>query len=173
MLFVFYVLIVYNIAVLQNQKTKRIQTILGRFDFNVGPETPIPTSRADSVTKAKFALRIGSQNTRKMQIDNISEGCQANSVTKDHKLDFGLFQETNKNWSTELYCSLPQLLFLDGPAKMIAASEPAQREGHLPGGCLIVAKGDHAGRFSSSTLTALVGFAMQPFMAKMVVAFLG
>ena len=65
---------------------------------------------------------------------------------KDHKLDLGLFQETNKNWSTKLCHSLQRLLFLDGPTKMIPASKPAQREGHLPGGCLMVAKGDHAGR---------------------------
>ena len=65
---------------------------------------------------------------------------------RDHRLDFGLFQETNKNWSTELCHALQRLLFLDGPAKMVTASEPAQREGHLPGGCLLVAKGAHAGR---------------------------
>ena len=65
---------------------------------------------------------------------------------KAHWLDFGLFQETNKNWSTELCRSLQRLFFLDGPAKMITASESAQREVHLPGGCLMVAKGNHAGR---------------------------
>ena len=85
----------------------------------------IPVSGADSTTKAKYALRIGSQNTRKMQIGGTREGCPVNSVMKEHKLDFGLFQETNKNWSTELCRSLQRLLFLDSPAKMITAPEPA------------------------------------------------
>ena len=66
----------------------------------------IPASGADSTTKAKCALRIGSQNTRKMQIGNTREGCPVNSVMKDHKLDLSLFQETNKNWNTELCRSL-------------------------------------------------------------------
>ena len=130
------------------QKKKRIQATLGHYAFKARSETPegIPASGADSTTKAKLALRIGSQNIRKMEIGNTREGCPINSVMKGHEIDLGLFQETNKNWSTELSRSLQRLLFLDGPAKMIAASEPAQREGHLPGGCLTVAKGDHAGR---------------------------
>ena len=82
-----------------------------------------------------------------MQIGNTRERCPVNSAMKNDKLDFGLFQETNKNWSTELCRSLQRLLFLDGPAKMITASEPAQREGHLIGGCLMAAKGGHAGKF--------------------------
>ena len=130
------------------QKKKIIQATLGHFAFNTGPEMPegIPASGADNTTKAKFILCIGSQNIRKMQIGNTHEGYPVNSVMKDHKLDLGLFQETNKNWSTKLCHSLQRLLFLDGPTKMIPASKPAQREGHLPGGCLMVAKGDHAGR---------------------------
>ena len=81
------------------QKKKRIQATLGHFAFTAGPETPegIPASWADPITKAKFALRIGSQNVRNMQIGNNCEGCPVNSVMKDHKLDLGLFQETNKN----------------------------------------------------------------------------
>ena len=81
------------------QKKKRIQATLGHFAFKARPETPegIPASRAASTTKAKFALRIGSQNIQKMEIGNTREGCPVNSVMKDHRLDLGLFQETKKN----------------------------------------------------------------------------
>ena len=130
----------------------------------------IPASGADSTTKSEHALRIGSKNTRKMQIENTCEGCPINSVMRDHKLDFSLFQETNKNWSTELCRALQRLPFLDGPAKMVTASEPAKRERHLPGGCLMVAKGAHTGRILNNILTASVGSAMQPCMARMAVA---
>ena len=130
------------------EKKKRIQATLGQFAFSMGQEVTeeIPASRADSTTKSEHALRIGSQNTRKMQIGNTREGCPINSVMRDHRLDFGLFQWTNKIWSTELCRALQRLPFLDGPAKMVTASEPAKRERHLPGGCLMVVKGDHAGR---------------------------
>ena len=129
-------------------ENKKSQATLGQFEFSVGQKDTeeIPASGADSTSKFEHALRIGSQNTRKMQIGDTREGSPINSVMRDHRLDFGLFQETNKNWSTELCRALQRLLFLDGPAKMVAASEPAQREGHLPGGCLLVAKGAHAGR---------------------------
>ena len=57
------------------QKKKRIQATLGHFAFTAGPETPegIPASGADPTTKTKFVLRIGSQNTRKMQTGNTRE----------------------------------------------------------------------------------------------------
>ena len=49
-------------------RKKEIQATLGQFAFSVGHEVAeeIPASGADSATKSEHALRIGSQNTRKM-----------------------------------------------------------------------------------------------------------
>ena len=81
------------------QKKEKIQATLGHFAFNAGPKMPegIPASGADNITKAKCALRIGSQNMQTMQTGNTREGCPVNNVMKDHTLDLGLFQKTNKN----------------------------------------------------------------------------
>lgn len=115
--------------------------------FKATEEVNIQPFGADIKHKQDNALRIAVQNINGFRFDAARAGAEEVDAMDKLGLDiFGLV-ETNINWSHEAklrFEAMMRLQFTHAP--IVTSSAPAAKEGYLPGGNAMVARGRVAGR---------------------------
>lgn len=129
-----------------------VQTKLSDY-FNHDPSTGnIPAFGSTIENKCSNAFRVAFQNVNGMKLGSTHTGAEELDGMKTLGIDLLGLVETNLNWSHDQRTKLSALIKLafNGAGRSITSSTVSTKEGYLPGGTAMIARGKVIGRCHKS-----------------------